>query len=139
MYDENFIRGKIKYRERYKQLISYEGLERHRKITPTDIDGLIDYNGNAFIFLEGKLEGKEIEKGQKMAIENLIDALSESGRPSCCLVFRHNKNPEELIIAKDCTVSEIYYRHDWKFYNKKNVLYYVQEFEKYWGKIGISL
>lgn len=55
MYDE-VGRGEIKFIDRYKQLISYEGLERHRKITPTDIDGVIDYNGNAFIFLEGKLE-----------------------------------------------------------------------------------
>jgi len=137
MLDED--RGKIKYIKRYKQLISYEGLERLRKITPTDIDGLIDYNGNAFIFLEAKLEGKEIDYGQKLALENLINGLNESGHPACCLIFRHNKEPEELIIAKDCIVSEIYYQGKWRYYNKKNVLYYIKEFEKHWKKMGICI
>jgi len=110
-----------------------------RKITPTDIDGLIDYNGNAFIFLEGKLIDKNIDYGQKLALENIINGLCESGKPACCLVFRHDKKPEEIIIAKDCIVSEVYYQHKWRYYNTKNVLYYVQEFENHWLKIGISL
>ena len=139
MFEENNMRGNIKYLNRYKQLISYEGLERHRKITPTDTDGLIDYNGNAFIFLEGKLITKELDYGQKLAIENIINGLIESGKPSCCLVFRHNKNPDEMIIAKDCIVSEIYYQHKWRFYNTKTVLFYIQEFENHWRKMGISL
>lgn len=139
MYDENEGRGRIKHLDRYKQLISYEGLERRRKITPTDIDGMIDYRGNAFIFLEGKLEDKEIDYGQKLAIENIINGLSESGRPSCCLIFRHNKKPEELIIAKECIVSDIYYQHKWRYYNKQNVLYYIEEFEKHWEKLGIQI
>jgi hypothetical protein len=137
MPDEN--RGSIKHLDRYKQLIAYDGLERHRKITPTDIDGLIDYNGNAFIFLECKLTDKALDYGQKLAIENIINGLSESGRPCCCLVFRHSKKPDELIIAKDCIVSEIYYKKKWRYFNKKNVLFYIEEFEKHWSKMGIYL
>jgi len=139
MYDQNGERGRIKHIDRYKQLISYEGLERHRKITPTDIDGMIDYNGNAFIFIEGKLENKQIDFGQKKAIENVINGLCEAGKPSCCLIFRHNQKPDELIIAKDCIVSEVYYQHKWRYYNTKTVLYYVDEFEKHWKKLGILI
>jgi len=64
-YVNNHIRGLIKYPSRYKQLISFEGLERHRKITPTDIDGLIDYAGNAFFYMECKLESKYFNEGIK--------------------------------------------------------------------------
>jgi hypothetical protein len=136
MSNEN--RGSIKYPDRYKQLISYKGLEIHRNISPTDIDGVIDYNGNAFIFLECKLYEKEIDWGQKLAIENLINGLSESGRPSCCLVFRHNKNPDEMIIAKDCIVSEIYFQGKWYAYNN-NVLNCIRAMEYRFRKMNISL
>lgn len=139
MYGEGIERGAIKDLRRYKQLISYAGMERRRHITPTDIDGLIDYNGNAFILLECKLEGKEIETGQKRAIENIINAFVESGRKACCLLFVHNTNPDDIIIAKDCIVREVYYEGKWHFYNTHTVLYYVNEFEKHWTKKGIYL
>jgi len=139
MYGDDINRGEIKCLKRYKQLISYEGLIRHRKITPTDIDGVIDYAGNAFIFMECKLEGIEIEKGQKLAIENIINGLYEGGKKACCLLFRHNKVPEEIILAKDCIVSEIYYEGKWKYYNKNNVLYCVKAFEDKWKSKGIYI
>lgn len=137
MYEEN--RGTIKYLERYKQLISYEGLERHRKITPTDIDGLIDYGGNAFILIEGKYGDKQIDKGQKMAIENLINTIEDAGKKACCLLFRHLCEPNEIIVARDCVVSDVYYERKWHYYNTHPVIYYIQEFEKHWRSKGIYL
>lgn len=110
MLDED--RGKIRNVKTYKQLISYEGMMRHRKITPTDIDGLIDYNGNAFIFLECKQIGKGMDFGQRKAYENLIDGLAESGKPACCVHFVHNKAHDEIIIAKDCEVVELYFQQN---------------------------
>jgi hypothetical protein len=133
------VRGAIRHLDRYKQLISYAGLERHRHITPTDIDGLIDYNGNAFLLLECKLEGKEIDYGQKRAIENIIGSFVESGRKACCLVFRHNSQTDEIIDAKNCIVSDVYYEGKWHYYNTHNVLYYIDNFEKHWRSMGIYL
>jgi hypothetical protein len=101
-------RGAIKYIDRYKQLISYEGLQRHRRITPTDIDGMIDYNGNAFIILEGKLENKTMDYGQKLAIEHLINSLEKAGKRAFCILFRHDKPPNEIIPAAECRVDWIY-------------------------------
>jgi hypothetical protein len=130
MYDEN--RGKIKYPDRYKQLISYEGLERHRHITPTDLDGIIDYRGNAFIIIECKLEYKEIDLGQKMAIENLINSLSEAGKMAICYIIRHNLPSEKIIIAKDCLVSDSYFQGKWRYYtDRKTLLNYIISFEKF--------
>jgi len=136
MFDED--RGKIRNVAKYKQLISYEGMMRHRKITPTDIDGLIDYNGNAFIFLECKQIGKEIDVGQRMAYENLIDGLSECGKPACCIHFVHNKSPEEIIIAKDCEVVELYFKHQWKTY-KNNLLATIIQFEQRFREMNIVI
>jgi len=131
MFDED--RGKIKYLDRYKQLISYEGMVRHRNITPTDIDGIIDYNGNAFIFLECKHIGKALDTGQRRAYENIINGLSEAGKPAFCIHFAHDKEPEEIIIAKDCEVVELYFQHKWKEYHNtllKTIVLFEDKFRK---------
>ena len=142
MYDEH--RGEIKYPKRYKQLISYKGLERHRKITPTDIDGLIDYAGNAFFYMECKLESKYNEEGldygQRRAIENLIESHKIAGHLAIAIIFVHNCDPEEIIIAKDKIVKEIYFEHEWKSpkpnWSVINAIYW---FENYCKKNNICI
>jgi len=134
MFDKD--RGKIRNIDSYKQLISYEGMMRHRKITPTDIDGLIDYAGNAFIFLECKMKGKDMDYGQRRAYENIIDALYESGKPSCCIHFEHEMGIDDIIIAKDCKVVEIYFQHEWRPYHN-TVLNTIELIEKKFREMNI--
>ena len=53
--------GMIKYHKRLKQLYDFEGMGKG-KISPTDIDAVLEF-GNKFLFLfEFKLEGKEKEQ-----------------------------------------------------------------------------
>lgn len=138
MYGADSIRrGAIKYIDRYKQLICYEGLVRHRHITPTDIDGIIDYAGNAFFVLEGKHEnkyyGEGLDYGQKTALENMINAWRESGRIAMAVVFIHNKDTEEIIIAKDAIVVEYYFDSKWQAPENRNKTVYdaILWFENY--------
>ena len=70
MYDTSIAVGDIRYRDRGRQIISYSKLMRHRGITPTDIDGFIDYGGNGFILMEAKIYKKEIEYGPNLLIKN---------------------------------------------------------------------
>jgi hypothetical protein len=141
MYGENIERGDIKDVNRYKQLISYAGLERRRKITPTDIDGLIDYNGNSFIYMEGKMTGKAIDYGQKKALQNLIDSHEKAGNPSIAIIFRHDEPPDQKIIAKDKLISEIYYKGEWRPPSKVGitVLEFIEKWEEYWDNKNYSL
>lgn len=133
-------RGAIKYLERYKQLISYEGMERHRHITPTDIDGVIDYAGNAFLYLECKHESvyfeKGLDQGQKTAIENLVESHRMAGHISVAFVFTHDCNSEDIIMARDQIVREIYFNHLWKSPKDPNwtVIQAVEWFEQYCKK-----
>jgi hypothetical protein len=140
MFQQDIIpRGSIKFPERYKQLISYEGMERMRKITPTDIDGLIDYNGNAFIFIEGKHIEAEFPMGQRRAFENIINALTGNNKVACCLLFRHESNADELIIAKDCIVTERFYKGRWKTIEPIKLLDAIKQTEIFWIGNGIEL
>ena len=68
-------RGEIKHKDRARQLLMFSGMIRRRGITPTDLDGIIDYNGKAFVLLEGKFHGAPFLKGQKLALENIVDVM----------------------------------------------------------------
>tara|TARA_Y100000310_G_C20579340_1_gene762158 strand:+ start:854 stop:1306 length:453 start_codon:yes stop_codon:yes gene_type:complete len=144
MYDTS-VRGEIKYRDRAKQLISYRRLERMRNITPTDIDGFIDYNGNAFVYMDAKLYEKEIDFGQKRAFENVINSHGKAGHPTCAIIFRHNSPSNEDIMAHSCYVDDYYSNLKWngmkldalKWYRLLNkeitVLNFLNEIELYWS------
>ena len=135
------VKGRIKYLERYKQLISYEGLKRRRNITPTDIDGFIDYNGINFVYIEGKLVDKEIDCGQRKALEHAVDSHTSAGHRSCAIIFRHNEPPENIIMAKDKPVSDIYYDREWREPKQKGitVLGFIELWENYWDKLKFDI
>jgi len=138
MLDED--RGKIRYLNRYKQPISYEGMMRRRKITPTDIDGLIDYHGNCFIYIEGKGVGAPIEYGQRKALENLVDSHVKAGHPACAVIFRHTSDSDSIVIAKDQRVDLIYHNKQWRPpVAPMTVLQFIERWESYHESQNVKL
>lgn len=146
MYEDDDRRGSIKYPELYKKakLISYQGMVRMRKITPTDIDGLIDYNGNLFVYLEGKLIGKSLDYGQKLCFEHLVQSHKKAGNFSWVLVFEYDEQimEDEIIIAKNKSVREIYDSINliWRPPEKKlTLITAIEGIENYCIKHGIKI
>jgi len=134
-------RGKYYSKDRLKQIISFEGIKRlNRNITPTDIDALIDYNGNAFIFNETKYKDAPFHEGQRMAIENVINGLCRNGSDACCFYSIHEIPINEIVILKNCIVLEIYHNGCWHKYDGSNtVLQWIEVYEKFWSDKGIKL
>lgn len=125
-------RGNIKNKGRAQQINSFSGLIRRRNITPTDIDGLIDYNGKAFIILEGKYGDAELPKGQRMALENLANAMLDGSKKVVVIIFRHNiHNVNEEINVSTQPVTEIYFKRKWFQISLKSTLQVIEIFEKY--------
>jgi len=98
----------INHPKRAKQIISFEGMERRRGIIPTDIDGFIDYKGGVFVYMEAKLVGADVPDGQRWALESAVKSHDqvkgkegEKGHKASAVLFRHNTQAEEVIIAKD--------------------------------------
>ena len=96
--------GTIKFRDRIKQIISFIGIVRRRGVRPMDIDGFIDYKGNSFVYIEEKLDGIDIEKGQKEALEHVVNSHTTAGNVSCAVLFKHNTPKNEDVIMKDAQV-----------------------------------
>lgn len=129
--EQYYERGNIKFKGRAKQINSFAGLIRRRNITPTDIDGIIDYGGKAFIILEGKYGDAELPKGQKMALENLANTILEAKKKSLVIVYRHyvhNVN-DDINVSKQL-VSDIYFKRKWfEIGFDKTVLQIIEIFE----------
>jgi len=106
-------RGGIHDRERAKQQIDYRGL-LYGKITPTDIDGLIEYHNKGYILIEAKLRETIVPNGQKLAFERLTDDLTRGGKPTLCVIIRHEiDDPTQDIDAVNTTIREYRWEYKW--------------------------
>ena len=101
-------RGEIYNRHRAAQLRDFSGL-RFENITPTDIDGLIEYKNQLFIFMETKRKGTTLPRGQELAFERLVDAID---KPSILLVSEHEYEGD-IDMAKTIVV-RVYFRRRWR-------------------------
>ena len=106
-------RGKINNRERAKQINDFSNL-KYGSITPTDIDGLIEYHKNAYVIIEIKYNNAEMPPGQMWALERLTDDLEKSGKPTICILANHNiDDPEKDVDVSNTIV--IKYRRNKKW------------------------
>lgn len=109
----NENRGSIQFKNRAKQIIDFSGI-RFSNITPTDIDGVIDYHDRAFVFIEMKLDGAEMPYGQQLCLERIVNAIQKSDRDACALLCRHNKrSTEEDVQAAETYVERVFWKGSW--------------------------
>lgn len=108
--DEN--RGHVQS-PRAAQIIEFTGM-KYGNCTPTDIDGLIEKDNEAFVFFELKYREAEMPHGQKTALMRLVDNLELAGKKSVLFVARHEvDNPSETVTAANASVTDIYYCGKW--------------------------
>ena len=107
-------RGQIISRNRARQIKDFSGL-LFGNITPTDIDGLIEYHGKAYVVIELKLSGTPVRYGQKLALERLVDDLRTAGRPSLCIIAEHDiVDTEDAIDVANAIVTEYRQNRQWR-------------------------
>ena len=107
------MRGEIQNRNRARQLRDFTGL-RFGSITPTDIDGFVEFRDRLFVWIEAKLTGALVGSGQRKALARQCDAIEESGRMAFVLVIEHDTEPEEDIDFASCPVREYRYHKEWR-------------------------
>jgi len=133
IYDDK-SRGKIQNRERARQIIDFSGI-RYGRITPTDIDGYFEYHDKAFVFYEYKLVGGECPRGQKIALERLADAVTDSGKEAVIFLCRHAvEDTRKDISASNSIVESVYYRGKWKNGDGRTVKQYTDSFMNWVGE-----
>lgn len=95
-------------RERAMQLVDF-GSMKYGKLMPTDLDGLFDAKGKAWVIIEAKMHRKPLPFGQRLALERLADDLSNV-KPTVAVVVEHTHSIDEDIEIGKCVVRE--YRLD---------------------------
>lgn len=107
-------RGAIRNHYRATQCNDFTGLLCARGITPTDIDGLMEFGDKVFILIETKHIGAHMPDGQRLAFERLVDALASTGRHAIALVAEHDTDADYDIDVAGCRV--VLYRHsgEWR-------------------------
>lgn len=110
--------AEIKNHDRASQVIDFSGL-CYKNITPTDIDGAMEYRNRAFALFEMKLEGAPLPQGQTLFLTRLTDALCRAGKEAALFICRHTvKDPKQDVVAEKTWVEKIYYRGKWAVYPK---------------------
>ena len=108
-------RGEIHNRKRAKQINDFSGLAYGNKITPTDIDGLIEYQDKGYVLIEVKLRGVLLPYGQRLALERMTDDLTRAGKPTVCIIASHDiDDPEQDINVANTRVREYRWHKKWQ-------------------------
>jgi len=104
-------RGQIRSRRYASQQNDFSGLA-YGKITPTDIDGFLDFGGKAFVILEGKHVGAPLPLGQKIALTRNTDACQRGGVSTLLIVAEHDTRGD--IDFASLPVRDYYYLRKWR-------------------------
>lgn len=106
-------RGVIRNRKLRQQILDVRKL-RYGQITPTDIDGFIEYKGRGYIFYEIKYEDRELPYGQRLAYKRLSDDLERSEKPTLYVIASHQiSDPDDDIDVAETEVREFRYGGKW--------------------------
>jgi len=120
-------RGKINHIGRKQQIITFENLV-YNKITPTDMDGLIEYKNKAYILLEIKYKETKLPIGQELALTRLIFDLNKVKNSILIIAEHYIDNYNNWIDARKCIVREVYYKNYKKGEVVKNKKIYKNKF-----------
>jgi len=107
---EDDSRGVIQNRKFALQINDFSAL-KFGKITPTDIDGFMDFGNKHFVYLETKHAGADLPYGQKLALERLCDATTKAGIKSVVIVAEHNTAGD--IDVGNLLVKKYYFNGQW--------------------------
>ncbi len=98
------------------QVLDYSGLHFENQIVPTDVDAFIDFQNEAFVFIEAKHNKMGISTGQRLALERLVNACDKAGKHAVLFVASHNTDLPETVDVASCSVLRVYHKGEWKPY-----------------------
>jgi len=125
------MRGKIRFPERKQQINDFSNII-YGKITPTDIDGLIEYKNKAYIFFEIKYNNTPICFGQKLALERLVKDLSIKKDTIAIIADHYVSDTNSSVKVEECIVREIFGKKGiWECPKYKTVKETIDNFIKY--------
>lgn len=111
--------GMLLFKDRARQLIDFSSLS-WGKVHPTDIDGVMEFNGQKLVLMELKKEGRKVDMGQRLTLEHIADNWkSTEGNDAIVIYSEHNVyDTDEDVDIGETMVKEVYWNK--KHYNYEN-------------------
>ncbi len=116
--------GRVLSQYRFKQSILFDGLV-YGTISPTDIDGFLDFNNRLFVLIEAKSAGAPFCDGQRIAFERLARG---SRVPTVYMFVTHSIPTIEDVYLGDCGVAKVFRAPGWTWQDQLEPLVKVQDF-----------
>jgi len=104
------LRGIIRNRQYGTQVQDFSGL-RFGNITPTDLDGLIEYKNRGYVLIETKYRDSKLPDGQRLALERLCDDLQRI-KPTLLIIAWHETDGD--IDVAETSVAEYRFKRKWR-------------------------
>ena len=102
------------------QPIEFAGIV-NGKISPSDIDAVIEIDDKYLIMIEVKKFGNELSTGQKLLMQRIVEAWNSCpGKHGIAIYATHTVyDANETIYLKDCVAKGVYdefsNKHDWRW------------------------
>lgn len=106
-------RGRIRNPERAAQLRDFSEL-RYGNITPTDVDGLLEFSDKLYVFLEFKLGSAAMDYGQRLCFQRICDALAIAEKIAIAIVAEHDTPIGQQIDCAQAKVRCYYQDGQWQ-------------------------
>ena len=100
-------RGVYQNPNRGRQLLRFDGMQ-YGTITPTDMDGIIEYHDTLWVLYEAKIAGKDVPQGQRILLERFIRNTKKAGKYGIAVIAEHTIQDTGMdIYFGDCKVREL--------------------------------
>ena len=77
-------RGVYQNVNRGRQLLRFDGL-KWGNITPSDIDGIVEFHDSVWVICEVKLGKKDLPLGQRLTLERFVNDTTKAGKHSIAI------------------------------------------------------
>lgn len=121
---QNNQRGVIRNRDFACQVKDFSGL-RFGNITPTDIDGMIEYHNRAYVYIELKHLHTDLPHRQRLALERQCDDMGKV-KPTLLVIASHVTGGD--IDVANTEVIEYRYCKKWKIPQKTTTVHEIIEY-----------
>ena len=94
---------------RASQVLDYAGM-LEAPLSPTDIDGLIEWHNRAYIIIEVKHGHAQMRKGQRLALERMVKDFNKAGKSAVAIVVEHYvDDTQKSVFVASKIVREVYF------------------------------
>ena len=117
-----------------RQRADFNGM-RFGTITPTDIDGFVEFRNQAFVFIETKHGNTDLPQGQRLALERVCDRVQKSGAEAMVLVLRNEKTGNDAPTYLIAPLLVIQYRYKYRWHVPNPSISAYQAIEKFRARV----